>query len=283
MSVDKKDKSFHYFFKVIFLGITFFFSQHAVCQTDVDLAPELNGRVSVGVEKNIFKGLSIFLEEEARFDDNFKSFDRFHTSLGMGYRVNQYFKLDMAYVFIAPYSSSNGFSLLRHRTFVDATGSVHFGKFSLSLKERFQWTYMAGDINVFQTPRNVFHLKSKLTAKYKFKKVAPYIFFEIRYYLNAPVVHANYDGEHYLTDSGSEIGEPGWFLQGNHGGYINRYRSCIGTDVKINSKNELNFYFLGDYVIDKEINTNPNGTQLLKYTKEKGFIGTLGAEYKYSF
>ena len=254
-------------------------------QTDVILDPEVGGRLSVGLDKKIVKGLHVSLEEEARFDKNFRSFDRLQTTLGLSYKVNKYFKCGIGYVFMNPYSnSSSSFGDFRHRLFVDATGTVRMGKWSLSLKERFQWTYRSGDFNEYQYPRNALTLKSRLTLKYRgFAKVTPYAYFEIRNFLNAPVIHALYDGTSYLTEEGSEVGEAGWFLHSFKGGYINRYRGSVGVDWKISKHHQLNFYFLGDYVSDKVVDANADGTKLKSYTKEKGFRGTLGAGYVYAF
>jgi len=254
-------------------------------QTDVSLDPEVGGRVSVGLEKKIVKGLHVYLDEEARFDNNFGSFDRLHTTLGLNYKVNRYFKVGLGYALIAPYSSTNSaFKDLRHRLFVDATGSVWMGDWTLSLKERFQWTYRTGDFNEYQNPRSALTLKSRLTLKYRgFKAVTPYLYFELRNYLNAPVISANYDGSTYLTDEGSETGEAGWFLQSFKGFYINRYRGSLGLDWKINKHHNLNFYFLGDYLNDKVVDANAEGTKLKSYTRERGFMGTLGVGYVFDF
>ncbi len=269
---------------VIVLYIIFVSIVVVNAQTDVNLEPEFGARVSVVVDKKIIKGLHISLEEEARFNNNFKGFQRLQTTLDLSYKVNNYFKSALGYTLIAPYSSSSSsFGNCRHRVYVDAQGSLKFGGFTMSLKERFQWTHRMGDFNEFQNPRNSFELKSRLTFKYKVKRFTPYFYFEIRNFLNAPVICANYDGTTYLTDSGSEKGEPGWFLQSFKGIYINRYRSSLGLDIKINKQNELSFYFLGDYLYDKVVDANSEGTKLKSYTKEKGFFGSIGAEYKFSF
>lgn len=253
-------------------------------QTDVALDPEFGARVSVGLDKKIVKGFHITLDEEVRFDNNFRNFDRSQTTLGLSYKVNPYLKFGMGYVFIAPYSSSNNaFKNLRHRLYFDVRGMVKAGKWDFSLKERFQWTYRAGDFNEYQYPRNALTLKSRLTVKYNSKVASPYLYFELRNFLNAPVIYANYDGTNYITDDGSVKGDPGWFLHSFRGGYINRYRTCLGVDIKVNKHNKLNFYFLGDFVSDKVVDANAEGTKLKSYTKEHGFVGNFGAEYVFSF
>ena len=253
-------------------------------QTDVALSPEFEARIAVGLDKKITKGFHIALNEEVRFDNNFRSFDRSETTLELSYKVNPYLKLGTGYVFIAPYSSTNSaFKNLRHRLYFDVRGLIKAGRWDFSLKERFQWTYRTGDFNEYQYPRNELMLKSRISVKYNTKVASPYLYFELRNFLNAPVICANYDGTHYLTDDGSERGEPGWFLQGFRGCYINRYRTCLGVDIKVNKHNKLNFYFLGDFVDDKVVDANAEGTKLKSYTRERGFVGSIGAEYVYAF
>ena len=117
-----------------------------------------------------------------------------------------------------------------------------------------------------------------------FGKVEPYAYFELRNYLNAPVINAAYDGINYGTVDGLvQEGDPGWFLEGFNGGYINRYRGSLGVDIKLNRSSTLSFYLMGDYCIDKEVDANTEGTILKSYTKETGFRGWMGAGYEFSF
>lgn len=253
-------------------------------QTDVALEPEFGARISVGMDKKITKGFHFTLSEEARFDNNFKSFDRLQTQLGFSYKVNPYLKFGLGYVLNAPYSTANSaFKNLRHRLYFDVKGTARAGKWAFSLKERFQWTYRSGDFNEYQYPRNALMLKSRLMVKYNTKVASPYLYFELRNFLNAPVIHANYDGTHYVNDDGSQTGTAGWFLHSFRGGYVNRYRTCLGVDVKVDKHNKLNFYFLGDFVSDKVVDANSEGTKLKSYTLEKGFVGNIGAEYVFAF
>ena len=258
----------------------------AFAQTDVALDPEFGGRLSLGADWKITKGLHLSLEEEVRFDNNFGSFDRLQTTIGMSYKVHPNIKLGLGYGLINGYgANSESFKNPRHRFMADATGTLHLGKWNLSLKERFQVTRRTGDFNVYQNPQNALTLKSRLKAQYKgFGKVQPYAYFEVRNYLNAPVIEAAYDGSVYVTlDDYSETGEAGWFLTGFNGGYVNRFRGSLGLDYKIDKHNTLNFYLLGDYIIDKEVDANAEGTQLKSYTKETGFRGWIGAGYEFAF
>jgi hypothetical protein len=255
-------------------------------QTDTALDPEFGGRISVSVDKRITRGLHVSLEEEVRFDNNFGSLDRLQTTLGLNYKVNEFIKFGVGYALINGYSSTNqAFKNIRHRFMVDVKGTLKVANWNLSLKERLQLTHRTGDYNIYQNPANALMLKSRLTAKYRgFGAVQPYAYFELRNYLNAPVIEAAFDGTNYYTlDDYSETGEPGWFLKGFNGGYINRVRGSLGIDIRLDKRSTLNFYLLGDYCIDKEVDANAEGTKLKSYTKETGFRGWIGAGYEFAF
>ena len=263
-----------------------FFPMMSFSQTDVALDPEFGGRVSLRLDKRIVRGLHVSLEEEVRFDNDFGNLDRLQTTVALSYKVHPNIKLGLGYALINGYgANSESFKSPRHRFLVDATGMVHYGNWNFSLKERFQLTHRTGDFNVYQNPQNAMTLKSRLKAQYKgFGKVQPYAYFEVRNYLNAPVIEAAYDGSVYVTlDDYSEEGEPGWFLTGFNGGYINRLRSSLGADIRLDKRNTLNFYILCDYLMDKQVDANAEGTKLKSYTKETGFRGWIGAGYEFAF
>ena len=71
-------------------------------QTDVDLDPEWGGRLSATIDKKLNRGMHIYLEEEARVDGNFGSFNRLQTTLGATYKLPAGFKLGLGYALIAP-------------------------------------------------------------------------------------------------------------------------------------------------------------------------------------
>ena len=267
------------------IGLVFPFLSFS--QTDVALDPEFGGRVSVSLDKRITRGLHVSLEEEVRLDQNFSAFDRFHTTLRMTYKVHPNVKLGVGYAMINGYSSTaKAFKNARHRAMADVTGTLHLGEWNLSLRERFQLTHRTGDYNVYQNPANELTLKSRVMIRYKnsYGVLSPYAYVELRNYLNAPVIAAAYDGTTYYTlDDYSEEGEAGWFLAGFNGGYLNRVRGSVGLDVRLSKRSTLNLYLLGDYVIDKVVDANAEGTKLKSYTKETGFRGWVGAGYEFAF
>ena len=254
-------------------------------QTDVDLDSEWGARFSASIEKKFAKGLHVSAEEEVRMDDNFRSLNRLHTTIAIDYKALPWLKVGMGYALINAYNAdSSRFKSPRHRLMVDATGSMIVGDWRFALKERLQATYRTGSYNNYQMSQPLLALKSRISAKYRgWRTWEPYVAFEIRTTLNAPKIDAHFDGTNYLTPEGNKKGEPGWFLEGFDGCYANRYRSSLGVEWKINYSNALKIYVLADFVTDKVVDANAEGTKLKSYTKEKGFVGTIGAEYVFSF
>ncbi|MCR5013310.1 MAG: DUF2490 domain-containing protein [Bacteroidales bacterium] len=261
-------------------------STAAMAQTDEALETEFGGRVSAKLNKKLVNRLHLTLEEEIRFDNNFSQFDRLQTTLFLNYKLTDNIKVGLGYALINGYSSSSeSFKNARHRLMLDAKYTYKAGYWHFSLKERLQMTHRTGDFNEYQNPTNAITLKSRIKAQYKgLGKWSPYAYFEIRQYLNAPVISAAYDGSTYVTlDDYSETGAAGWFLSGYNGSYINRYRGCLGVDIRLDRRSTLGFYLLGDYVNDKVVDANAEGTKLKSYTKETGFVGWFGASYEYTF
>ena len=254
-------------------------------QTDVDLDPEFGGRLSVGIDKKLTRGLHLTLDEEIRFHENFSSLNRLQTSLGLRYKVNNYLRLGIGYTMINPYSSTNTqFKNTRHRVTLDATGSYTFGAWRLSLRERGQTTFRTGDFNRYQTPQPLIELKSRLKLNYKgFQRWQPYAYAELRHSLNAPVINAYYSNGSYLTESYDEEGNAGWFISGWNGAYLNRIRFSLGTTYRLSKASELDFYLLADRISEKSVDANAEGTKLKSNTREKGFVGWAGVSYTYKF
>lgn len=267
---------------IVFAGFGF---PSLKAQTDVDLDPEFGGRLSVSVDKKLARGLHVSLEEEIRMDNNFSSFDRFHTTLALSYKVNDYLKLGVGYAMINPYSSSNSaFKSCRHRLMLDATGSLRFGDWRLSLRERFQATYRSGNMNEYQNPRTALTLKSRLKLSYKgLRRLEPYAYIELRNTLNAPVISASYDGTNYLTSALSQYGEAGWFIDSWSGVYVNRVRGSVGFDYRLSKASSIDVSLMADRIMDKVVDANAEGTKLKSYTRETGFVGWINIGYGYSF
>ncbi len=259
-------------------------------QIDVALDPEMGGRLSFSVDKKLAKGLHLRLEEELRMDNNFSAFDRFHTTLGLSYKVNSNVKVGIGYAMINPYSTTNNaFKNSRHRLMVDASYGLPLGNWRLSLKERFQVTYRTGDMNLYQNPRTALTLKSRLKLQYKgLRRMEPYAYIELRNTLNAPVIDAVYNTAtdtwgYYSDGTFTQKGDAGWFLDGFDGCYLNRLRCALGVEYRLNKRNSLDISLMVDRTMDKIVDANTEGTKLKSYTRETCLVGWLAVGYCYSF
>jgi hypothetical protein len=117
------------------------------------------------VTKKITKGLNVSLDGDFRSADNLRQVDRWDVGLGVSYRLCPYLKVGAGYTYLYNYNPSkvkyktdevtfadNGYYSMerkyyspywvsRHRWNVDVAGNYTFGRFEVSLRERYQHTY----------------------------------------------------------------------------------------------------------------------------------------------
>ncbi len=118
---------------------------------------------SVGVEKKLTKKWGVELEGELRTQDAMKEVSRYSLGVSTDYKLTSWLKVDAGYVFLRDYNLSEfkadpiaeedegwvayqgdlyaPYWTTRHRANVSLTGSVKLGRFKLSLRERWQYTY----------------------------------------------------------------------------------------------------------------------------------------------
>lgn len=269
----------------LFLCLLLSFPIALAAQPDVTLDNEWGARISASVEKKLMRGLHLTFEEEMRINNDFHSFSRLQSAVGLDYKLHPNIKIGVGYLLINPYdTSSSSFKHPRHRFMVDVTGIMQHGPWRFTLKERLQTTFRTGDYNSYQVSQPLVALKSRLMVKYKgWTLWEPYAAVELRTTLNAPTIDATYNGSAYVTDDGSEKGDPGWFIDGHHDCYLDRVRGTLGVTYRIDRRSTLSASLMADYRMEKVIDANKKGTKLKSYTREKGMIGWLCLSYNYSF
>ena len=231
---------------------------------------EVKYRPSVAVDMKVAKGLSLGLEEQARFDS--EGFDRLHSDLSLGWKICDFLKADAGYVFILKPSD------LRHRPYISLTGSLKSGPWHFSLKEKFQLTCIPReDLNLFQQPRCKAELKSRVKASYKARTVPlePYAAFEARLLLNGV------DETSLATEGASDLSAVLYTDS-----YFNRLRGMLGVEWQLSKSSVLDFYSMADYCSDKVIDassmTNEKHPGKLKdVTVETGWNIIIGVVYKF--
>ena len=231
----------------ICLGL-FAVQQPAMADGD-DSDSDVGTRFSAGVDKKISKGFHVFAEEEMRLD-GLSSFDRFYTTVGTSYKINDYLKIGAGYSAISvlkdPVDASKYWDW-RHRGFFDVTGSYRTGSWKFSLRERFQATRMTKDVNTFQQPKTATALRTKLKISYKIPMsgLEPYLAFEHKLALNG----AEWDSWSTTSSFASSA------YLGHSDVYTSRFRTEGGVEWELNKKNAFDFYCLYDNLTDKNIDS----------------------------
>ena len=183
------------------------------------------------VEKKVSRNLSIDAGVEMRTRDHVKTVDRWSGSIGASYKLTDWLKASADYTFLYDNNEKWNdkqtkvacFWGVRHRFNVSLTGSVDFGNLSVSLRERWQYTYRP-EKTVERTKvsngkvedktyngkgknvwRNRLQLKYKLTSLWR-----PYV-----------------NGETYVAGSGLE-----------------KYRLSAGTEIRLSKKHSFDVKYL---------------------------------------
>lgn len=158
---------------------------------------------SISAEKKITKQWSAAAEVEYRSLPGFDGTDRVSIGLSADYQILPYVKVDAGYIFMNCHSEERwtakknfipAYWYFRHRTFVSATGKMKFGMFTISLRERWQYTYRPEkSVPKFEadgeTPKadevvkgkGINVLRSRLLVEYNIKpiKLSPYASIEL--------------------------------------------------------------------------------------------------------
>jgi hypothetical protein len=143
--------------------------------------------LSAGVSKDLSKRINLEAEEEIRIFKNFSEIDRFATSFGGVVTIVKGVKTGVGYTWIYDHDVKDTGWENRHRIFAYLQGKVDFGRFTVTLREKFQTTYYDKNEEDFDySPQN--YLRSRLQGAYDIKgsKIVPYLSAEMHYQLNNP-------------------------------------------------------------------------------------------------
>lgn len=105
---------------------------------------------SVTAKKKLSKTWTLSAEGEYRTRDGISATDRWSGALGVTYRLTSWLKADAAYTYLYSNEAEEvtkkgnivpAYWYSRHRVSASLTGSVDWGRFTFSLRERWQYTY----------------------------------------------------------------------------------------------------------------------------------------------
>jgi hypothetical protein len=229
---------------------------------DDDDSDDFGTRISGEVDKKICSGLHASVSEELRFN-NF-DFAKTYTGVGISYKINPYLKVAGTYYLIGVDDTEFEW---RHRGVFDLTESYKTSNdWKFSLRERFQATYKAYDINEYQKPKTelVLRFRFKVSKKIKNTPLEPYASAELKLLLN---------GARWVDGVYKDHGDT----------YVNRLRGQAGLDWKISKSSALDFYMLFDHEMETVIDSNKEGTELKSKYDDNFNKFSVGVAYKFSF
>ena len=234
-----------------------------------------NTRTSAEIDWKAAKGLHISAGYELRTKNSLAGVERHQASVGVEYKVCDWFKVGGEYIFIGHYNSSDSFRP-RHRVSLNLTGQYDAGSWRFSLREKLQLTHKAYELNRFQEVPNQLQLKSRFTVKYRgLRKIEPYAYFELRNIFNAPRCSA--------TWSKTSAAYTDYEFLGYNDAYINRLRGALGLDWNISKRHGIDFTLMYNHTRSYEIDTNKAGTKLKSLNWESSDALSLCVGYKFSF
>ncbi len=232
-------------------------------------------RTSAGADWKIAKGLHLNAEYELRTRESLAGVERHQASIGLDYKVCDYFKVGGEYIFIGHFNSSDELKA-RHRFSLNLTGQYDAGPWRFSLREKLQLTHKTYDVNPYQEVLNPLQLKSRFVVKYRaLNKIEPYAYFEVRNIFNAPRCSATW------SETSKEYTD--YKFLGYDDAYINRLRGALGLEWELSKQHSLDFTAMYNWTRDLEIDTNKKGTELKSLSWESAGAFILCVVYKFSF
>ena len=279
----------------ILLTLALLLPAAAFAQTTYDDGLSIGARATVEADAKLAKGLHLSAHEQLRYYVDSEDIMRFHTGIGLEYKVLPFLKVGAEYELInrLKNETDNDGKIyqewsIRHRGNFFLTGTLKTTYWQFSLKETLRLTHRPGEMNTLQAPRNALALKSKVSAKYLgWGKFVPYAGFEVRNTLN----DAAYSGSYNLSAKENKDKYTNEQFLGYTHAYVNRYRAELGVTYKFNKRHALEFYLLGDHFKEKSIDTNregsknwaENGLMLKSIDWHVGNMITAGVGYKWEF
>ena len=196
--------------------------------TPISAQDDFGSIISFDVTKKIVKKLNVTFEEEFRTRSNFNVTDRFAHTLELNYKPLEYLKVGAAYNLIQFNHVKRDWEL-RHRHYFYATGSMEAGRFSFSLRERFQSTKRQGVKETATRANPKLYLRSRLKVDYNIRncKFDPFVSVELFNTLNDPRENK-----------------------------IDRWRGVAGVEYKPNKKSAFQVYYRYTNYIDEEDSNN---------------------------
>ena len=217
----------------------------------------------VSLDKKLSKQLTLGTELELRTGNNLKNIDRWSAGISLDYRLAKWLKAGAGYTYLYDYhpeaytyqddgdlnKRTMTYFGSRHRLNVSLTASKDFGKLSVSLRERWQYTYRPEQAN-----KRMDYQHSDLGYSYPVKGKATNMWrnkLQLKYKATRLLQPYRY-GETYAGGSG-----------------FDKLRLSLGTELKLSKQSSLNVGYVYQKVYDDD--------------DEEGNKHVFSIGYKYKF
>lgn len=248
-----------------------------------DTETSQTGRVKAGINFKYkpVRGLSLGLSPEIyvdafNFDDgvykNNTPLNRLNLNFDIGYKACKYFKVHAGYTLLAKYcggnkkSDYNNYFELKHRVDVDATGILHYERWTFSLRERFRVTFRP-DSSYYNPKEELFaamELRTRFKVEYKCfsKPLKPFFYIEMDNPLNQnQYVYENLKVSDY---------------------WLRKMIYRIGLDWKLDGYSTLTFYYAFEHGKTYDVDLKSKGTRVI-LTPELQLTHQIGIYYTLEF
>ncbi len=199
---------------------------------------ELGSWTSIAIDKKLSKPLTLGAEVELRTGNNLKNVDRWSAGISADYRLTKWLKASAGYTFLYDYHPETytyqddgdlnkrtmSYFGPRHRLSASLTASHDFGRLSISLRERWQYTYRPE-----QADLRMDYQHASLGYSYPVKGKAKNVWrnrLQLKYKTDGLLRPYLY-GETYVGGSG-----------------FDKLRLALGTELKLSKKSALNIGYV---------------------------------------
>ena len=201
---------------------------------------------SVSLDKKLSKQFSLGTELELRTGNNLKNIDRWSAGISADYRLAKWLKASAGYAYLYDYhpeaytfqddgdlnKRAMTYFSSRHRLNASLTASKDFGKLSVSLRERWQYTYRPEQEN-----KRMDYQHADLGYSYSVKGKATNIWrnkLQLKYKATSLLQPYLY-GETFFGGSG-----------------FDKFRLSLGTELKLSKQSSLNVGYVYQKVYDND-------------------------------
>ncbi|MBR0332591.1 MAG: DUF2490 domain-containing protein [Alistipes sp.] len=225
---------------------------------------DLQGRLKVALEIPLSQKWQLTWSEEGRVKQNMGKMDVILSGLMVRYRPLKFLDATTEYALLTERVGQNWRN--KHRSITTLTGKMSIGRFDLSLKELMMLIWSDFEIDHNTTPKPSLTMRTQLRGAYRnSSRWTPYAYAELFVLCNAKDRVGNCLSE----------------VVGRHS-YVSCVRLVAGSEMKINSKNRMNFYYMVN--LDRSLKATydyPSG-DLKQWTLGRMRGHVIGVDYTFS-